>query len=110
LRLEQILGASSARSILSCPAVPQTKNFSRKSWGFRVTRLGEFSPFGRLFSLDYFLKITEVAQLWHLLFYKKICINSANTLVWLCTFLAIFSQTHLVTMDKICGQIRKHSS
>jgi hypothetical protein len=29
----------------------------------RVTRLGEFSPIGRLFSLASLLKITEVAQL-----------------------------------------------
>jgi hypothetical protein len=35
---------------------------------FRVTRLGEFSPFGRLFSLASLLKISEVAQILGLLF------------------------------------------
>jgi hypothetical protein len=31
--------------------------------GFRVTRLGEFSPIGRLFTLGTFLKITKVAHI-----------------------------------------------
>jgi hypothetical protein len=30
---------------------------------FRVTRLGEFSPIGRLFPLDRVLKISEVAHI-----------------------------------------------
>jgi hypothetical protein len=34
----------------------------------RVTRLGEFSPDGRLFTLAILLKITEVAQILGLLF------------------------------------------
>jgi hypothetical protein len=33
------------------------------SLGFRVTRLGEFSPSGRLFTLDSFVKITVVAPI-----------------------------------------------
>jgi hypothetical protein len=36
--------------------------------GARVTRLGEFSPIGRLFASGIFLKITEVVQIFGLLF------------------------------------------
>jgi hypothetical protein len=44
----------------------------------RVTRLGEFSPIWRLFTLgSFFLKITEVAQiLCFVLERYKLCINS----------------------------------
>jgi hypothetical protein len=35
----------------------------------RVTRLGEISPIGRLFSLGSFMKMTEVVQIFMLLFY-----------------------------------------
>jgi hypothetical protein len=38
----------------------------------RWTRLGEFSPIGRLFSLASFLEITEGAQYWLLLFHVRI--------------------------------------
>jgi hypothetical protein len=37
----------------------------------RVTRLGEFSPIGRFYSLGSFLKITEVAQILGLFFQGK---------------------------------------
>jgi hypothetical protein len=40
----------------------------------RVTRLGEFSPVGRLFSLGTCLEITEIVQFLGLLF-PKLCIN-----------------------------------
>jgi hypothetical protein len=43
----------------------------RQKWNItRVTRLGEFSPIGRLFSFASILKITEVAQVLGLLFSK----------------------------------------
>jgi hypothetical protein len=35
-------------------------------------KLGEFSPIGRLFSLESFLKITEVAEILVLLFYPTV--------------------------------------
>jgi hypothetical protein len=36
--------------------------------GARVTRLGDFSPIGRLFTLGLFTKITKVAQMFGLIF------------------------------------------
>jgi hypothetical protein len=39
----------------------------------RVTRLGEFSPLGWLFTVDNFYKIKEVAQNFILLFPRKSC-------------------------------------
>jgi hypothetical protein len=56
----------------------QEKN-NRKKWmakEIRVTRLGEFLPFVRLFSLGSFWEITEVAQIYGVLFPQvKLCIN-----------------------------------
>jgi hypothetical protein len=45
--------------------------------GTRVTRLCEFSPVGRVFTLGSFLKITEVAQILGQLFYtwQNVCSN-----------------------------------
>jgi hypothetical protein len=43
--------------------------------GIRVTRSGEFSPFGRLFSLGRFSKITQLAQISGLLFSTVKIIN-----------------------------------
>jgi hypothetical protein len=37
--------------------------FFKSDVAVRVTRLGEFSPLGRLFTLCSFLKITKVAQI-----------------------------------------------
>jgi hypothetical protein len=63
-----------------------------------MTRLGEFSPFGRLFSLDRLSKISELVQISCLLFSTvKVCINDNKK--WVGLHLgAIFSQTHLVTV------------
>jgi hypothetical protein len=43
----------------------------------RVTRLGEFSPIGRLFTLGSFLKITKVAHIFGASFFprKKGCVD-----------------------------------
>jgi hypothetical protein len=45
--------------------------------GARVTRLGEFSPIGRLFSLESYLKITKVGQIFWATFLPQqmFCIN-----------------------------------
>jgi hypothetical protein len=69
------------------------------SFETRVTRLGEFSPIGWLFTLGSFLKMTEVAQIFGLLFpnvsatYVLILTESGLGNSW-----ASFSQTHLVTL------------
>jgi hypothetical protein len=61
--------------------------------------LGEFSPIGWLFTLGSFLKMTEVAQIFGLLFpnvsatYVLILTESGLGNSW-----ASFSQTHLVTL------------
>jgi hypothetical protein len=39
----------------------------------RVTRLDEFSPIGSLFTLGSLMKITEITQIFGLLFQSKIC-------------------------------------
>jgi hypothetical protein len=66
----------------------------------RVTRLGEFSPFGRQFTLSsfYSLKISEVAQIIWATFipgksYLLILAKTGWAIFW-----AIFSQTHLATL------------
>jgi hypothetical protein len=64
----------------------------------RMTRLGEFLPKGRLFTLGIFIKITEVAQNCGLLFFFSLLdYTLILTKKVLATFWAIFSQTHLVT-------------
>jgi hypothetical protein len=59
---------------------------------FRVARLGEFSHFGRLFSLFYTLNATEVARNW------TFCIYWFGKTISCDTFWAFFPQTHLVTL------------
>jgi hypothetical protein len=62
--------------------------------------LGEFSTIGWLFTLGSFVKITEVANIIGLLFPTlKLCINFQK-MDW-ATFWATFSQTRLVTLNKI---------
>jgi hypothetical protein len=64
----------------------------------RVTRLGEFSPFGRLFTLGRFLKVARVAQIvWEFLSTAQVMHTFLQEMGW-ATFWAIFSQTHLVTL------------
>jgi hypothetical protein len=74
------------------------KVFSSSFFLIRVTRWGEVSPIGWLFALGGFLKITEVAQMYALLFPNE----SVMKLFWQktgwATFWATFSQTHLVTL------------
>jgi hypothetical protein len=77
-----------------------------KKLGGRVTRLGEFFPIGRLLSLDSFLKITEVAQSFVLLFSTEKSYVLILTKKGWATFLPIFSQTHLVTL--LGGRARVH--
>jgi hypothetical protein len=63
-----------------------------------VTRLGEFSPIGRLFSFNSFLKITKVANIfWPLFPTVKVYNKFWQKMDW-AKFWAIFSQTHLVTL------------
>jgi hypothetical protein len=41
-----------------------------------VTRLGELSPLGKIFNLEVFAKIIEVANIFAIFFpWKKLCIN-----------------------------------
>jgi hypothetical protein len=66
----------------------------------RVTRSGEYSPNGRLFALDSFLKITEEGNIFpHVLFssVKGMFASFLPKLGW-AAFWANFSQTHLVTL------------
>jgi hypothetical protein len=65
----------------------------------RVTRLGEFSPIGRLFSLGSIVITIVVAQILGLLFHNTcyISISFDKKPDW-ATLWAFFSQTHLVTL------------
>jgi hypothetical protein len=60
----------------------------------RVTRLGDFSPIGQLFTLGCLLNITEVALSLGNFFSR----GNTYALIGWATFWAIFSQTHLVTL------------
>jgi hypothetical protein len=77
----------------------QRKTISCCNIGDRVTRLGEFLPVVRLFSLGSFFKITEVAQIFGLLFsmVKLHNVLISTKMGWASCW-AIFSQTHLVTL------------
>jgi hypothetical protein len=74
---------------------------SRNRWtGNRVTRLGEFSPNGQLFTMGSLMKIIEVAQI-----FLRILIRGKKSYILLLTkngfgftFWAIFSQGHLASM------------
>jgi hypothetical protein len=68
----------------------------------RVTRLGDFSPVG-WFCLDWvgFSKITELAQIYALLFPNVPAMYLCFKKGW-ATFGATFSQTHLVTLLTDC--------
>jgi hypothetical protein len=65
-----------------------------------VTRLGEFPPFGRLFSFCSVLQITEIAQIIGLLISAVYGLFSFWTKTAWATFWAILSKTHLVTLDR----------
>jgi hypothetical protein len=63
-----------------------------------VTRLGEFSPIGRVVYFRLVLKITTVAQFIGLLFFTvQVKYKFRHKLV-LATYWAILLQTHLVTL------------
>jgi hypothetical protein len=64
----------------------------------RVTRLGEFSPLGRLFTLGSFLIAALALIVGNFFPQSKICSNFDQKCIWLCIFWATFSQTHLVTL------------
>jgi hypothetical protein len=69
----------------------------------RVTRLGELSPIGWLFTWGSFLQIIEIAQIIGLLISTvKVTFKLWLKTAW-ATFWAIFSQTHLVTLI-ICSK------
>jgi hypothetical protein len=68
----------------------------------RVTRLGEFSPDGRPFTLGSFIKITKVAQNIELLFSLSLDYVLIMTKICWATFWAIFPHTHLVTLPLGC--------
>jgi hypothetical protein len=63
-----------------------------------VTRLGEFSPIGRLFGQLFENYRREYSGL--LITLLKLCIDFDKKELGLCIILAIFSQTHLVTLVK----------
>jgi hypothetical protein len=64
----------------------------------RMTKLGEFSPIGRVFLLGSFL-ITDVAHIFELLLSTVKVMHSFGPKTGWATFWAIFSQTHLVTLS-----------
>jgi hypothetical protein len=60
--------------------------------------MGEFSPIGLLFTLGSFVKITDVAQIFGLLFPRlKLWVNFDKKIIW-ATFWTIHLQTDLVTL------------
>jgi hypothetical protein len=66
----------------------------------RVTRLGEISPVGRLFTLGSILKIIKVTQYLATLGQGKIYVLYLQRMCW-ATFWAILSQTNMVTLQLI---------
>jgi hypothetical protein len=54
------------RQVFQCPQKTGSRAVSARA---RVTRFGEISPIGRLFTFSSFLKLTEVAQIFGLLFF-----------------------------------------
>jgi hypothetical protein len=76
-------------------------SFSRQARIFdriRVARLRQFSPTGCLFTLGSFLKTTEVAQIYGLLFPNVSVLSVFRQTTSLATFWVTFSQTRLVTL------------
>jgi hypothetical protein len=71
---------------------------------YRLTRLGESSPIGRLFTLGSFSKITEVAHIFCYFFQSTNHALILTKMGW-ATFWAIFSQTDLVTLST-CFMLR----
>jgi hypothetical protein len=63
-----------------------------------VTRLCEFLPNGRLLSLGSFIKITEVAPYFGILFFQSIAYVLILTKIGWATFWGVFLQTHLVAL------------
>jgi hypothetical protein len=62
-----------------------------------VTRLGEFSPIGQLFSWGIFFENCRSTTLIFGLLFPQLCIDLVKKMDWF-TFWAIFSQNHLVTL------------
>jgi hypothetical protein len=101
--------------ISKLPSVGKVKHANRNYLGFqalaqrfinpmfpqlppgRVTRLGEFSPIGLLFTLGQFVKNYRNRQNFGLFAQKKMC-TYVVILRKNATFWALFSQTHLVTL------------
>jgi hypothetical protein len=75
--------------------------FENSSVPIMVTRLDEYLPFGRLFSLDSVMKNSKVSHFLASFFHGKSFILIWTRMAWaiLCV---IFSQTHLVTLVSIC--------
>jgi hypothetical protein len=64
-----------------------------------VTRLGEFLLYGRLFTLISFLN-SQNSSFFDYFFRRKSSVLFLTKMSW-ASFLAIFSQTHLVTLPTI---------
>jgi hypothetical protein len=75
-----------------------TQHNTELSFPNRVTRLGEFSPIGWLFLLGSYLRITEVAHIFGLLYSSVKFKNKCWQKIGWATFWAIFSQPNLVTL------------
>jgi hypothetical protein len=95
--LTQELGGSGSGIAQQQPQPPQatasTIEKLAKPKVTRVTCLGEFSPIGSLFTLGSFMKITEIAQLFWLLFLSvKITYYLQQTIGW-ATLWAIFTRS-----------------
>jgi hypothetical protein len=70
----------------------------------RVTRLGEFSPNVLLFALGSYIKITEVAHIFGLLYSMVMVHEIILPKNGWATFLANFFRTYLVTLNgKLSG-------
>jgi hypothetical protein len=67
----------------------------------RLTKLGEFSPFGLLLAFRTFSKITKVAKFLGNFFPLWQCCINLNKIWVMLNFGRFFSQTHLVTLDLI---------
>jgi hypothetical protein len=66
---------------------------------YRVTRLGEYSPLERLFTLGSFSKITKVARILEYFFSgKKVTDEIGQKSYWLRRYWSIFSKTHPVIL------------
>jgi hypothetical protein len=70
----------------------------------RATRLDNFLPIGRLFTMGSLKKITEGARILATFFCGISYVFSLTKMGW-ATVRAIFSQTHLVTLPEFSRQV-----